>query len=705
MSSRKTPAARLRDHARFAADQAHDLDIFDGLPEAPDAEAGRERSLAAAARHLPVTAILATVMVFEALSARDRRRIERGRGIAVVVGVPAADWLTPVEDALSQLRSWGRIFKRAGDSKANDKPEVGNDITAELLADGSSVLGVSTAPERYLPSALMAAADVRVTLGTPSAKAIRTVIRLATGRSPRSVAEALAAGLTATEIAACIRKGSGAAACVRRLEAASASKRGDADRGLDDVPLLADCLGYGEARSWGLRLVAAVEEYRRGERPWSSIENRNILLAGPAGTGKSTFARILAKSAGLPLVPTSVSAWFASTGGYLHDICKAVDAVFARAAAQGGPAILLLDEIDAVPNRATVDNRYRDYWVPVVSHILLALDSAVSGANARLIVIGATNYPDRLDEALVRPGRLDRAVHIARPDVPAIAGILRQHLGPALPGEDLTPLAAVGEGATGAEIAGWVRGARMLAREVGREMALGDLLGQIAPPETRSPAQLLAVARHEAAHAAATELLRVGTVTTLSLVSRGAFAGRTSARLRETLSMSAAELDALVVSTLAGRATDEQWGRITSGSAGGASSDLAVATSLVAGKHGTWGLGGSLLYRGDQAEARNLVRFDPLFRKTCEADLDRLYGRARDFVARHADLIDRLAHRLVERRVMGGDEVRHLIGAQASGAGDEGVIATVGGADFVREFAATAGGGDPAAFEGGPRHG
>ncbi|MER2251522.1 AAA family ATPase [Methylorubrum podarium] len=692
----KKPRTILRDHARVAAHQTHDLDVFEGLPDAPEADAGRERSLAAAAQHLPVTTILATVMAFEALSARDRRRIERGRGIAVVVGVPAADWLTPVEDAMSRLRSWGRIFKRSGESRTNDKPEAGNDVTAELLADGSSVLGVSTAPERYLPSALMAAADVRVTLGIPSAKAIRTVIRLATGRSPRSVSAGLAAGLTATEIAACIRKGSGAAACVRRLEAASASKRADADQGLDDVPLLADCLGYGEAQAWGLRLVAAIEEHRRGERPWSSIENRNILLSGDAGTGKTRFARILAKSAGLPLIATSVSSWFASTGGYLHDICKAVDAAFARASAQGGPAILLLDEIDSVPNRATVDNRYRDYWVPVVSHILLALDSAVSGGNSRLIVIGATNFPDRLDEALVRPGRLDKAVHIPRPDISAIAGILRQHLREALPAEDLLPLAAIGQGATGAEVAGWARGARMLAREAGREMVLGDLLGQIAPPETRSPAQLLAVARHEAAHATATELLQVGTVTNLSLVSRGAFAGRTSARLRETLSMSAAELDALIVSTLAGRAADEHWGRVTSGSAGRAGSDLAVATSLVVGKHGTWGLGGSLLYRGDQAAATNLLK-DPAFRKTCEADLDRLYGRARDFLNRHAGLVDRLAHRLVERRVMGGDEVRSLIGAQASGAGDEGAVVAVGGVHAGRELAA--------AFEGGSRHG
>ncbi len=76
-----------------------------------------------------------------------------------------------------------------------------------------------------------------------------------TGTRPRKVPPGLGHGLSLTELASCIRKGSTAAACVRRLKEASASKSGGADQDLASVPLLEDCLGYGDAQSWGLGLV------------------------------------------------------------------------------------------------------------------------------------------------------------------------------------------------------------------------------------------------------------------------------------------------------------------------------------------------------------------------------------------------------------------------------------------------------------------
>lgn len=660
MTDSKKPPSSLLDHARRVARRANHVDFDYDLPEEPATEGdalGKPGDLLANAS---VGTILATAMLLDALTAPERRRLMRQRGLAMVVKVPAPDWMEHVGRSLARVHEWSEVFRRAGASRSGDKPDVGNDKTCDMLSSGRSVLGVSTAPERYLPSALLASADICVELGAPNRKVMALVIDLVTGTRPRKVPPGLGHGLSLTELASCIRKGSSAAACVRRLKEASASKSGGADQDLASVPLLENCLGYGEAQSWGLRLVEAVREYQRGERDWSTVEDRNIVLSGDPGVGKTSFAKSLAKTAGIPLIATSVSSWFASTGGYLNDVCKAVDTVFEQAAACG-PAVLLLDEIDALPNRATCDSRHRDFWAPAVAHVLLALSSAVSGASSRLIVIGATNFPERLDEALVRPGRLNRIVRIERPDVPAIAGILRHHLGDDLAGEDLVPLAAIGTGATGADIAGWARGARMAARAAGRTMILADLVNQVAPPETRSPAVLKAVATHEASHCVGAELLSVGAVQTVSIVSRGGYAGRTDAKLRNFESLTAEEIDAYVVSVLCGRAADERWGAASSGAAGGPRSDLAVATATVAAKHGTYGLGGSILYRGGNTEAVQLIDKDRDFRAFVEADLHRLYEVAQAFVAEHAERIERLARRLVEARVLGGAEVRAII--------------------------------------------
>lgn len=604
-----------------------------------------------------VGTVLAVSMLHAMLPPKVIARIQASPSLALVVSVPGPDWIAPIALALSSLRAWSEVIKRAGTSKS-DRTSVGSDSVASALGAGRSVVGISTAPERYLPSALLTAADLRVEIKAPTPRALRATMRLVTGRRPGPLPADLVQGLGFDEITACIRKGSRPRDCVRRLKAASASKRSSASD-LSDVPLLKDAFGYGAAKDHGLALIDAVESYRRGERSWESVKGRNIVVVGPPGTGKTTYARSLAKSLGVQLTVTSVSSWFAQTSGYLNDICRKIDEVFLEASQNGG--VLLIDELDSLPNRDNCDSRHRDYWVTVVNHVLMTLDGAVSSPASKLIIIGATNFPQRLDPALTRPGRLDRIVEIDLPDAAAIEGILRQHLAGDLLDEDLGPIAAIGAGATGAVIAGWATNAKMAAMSARRPMVLSDLLRQVAPPETRSPAEQLAVARHEASHALALTLKGCAEVSMVSIVAQGSFAGRTTSRLRDTSKMNSGELDDLVVSVLAGRAADQHWDHVTSGSAGNAGSDLAHATALVAGKHASWGLGQSLLWRGDQSEALLLLRTEPAFRQVCNDDLARLYEIARDLVGSNADIIDRIAHRLVERRVLGGDEVRAII--------------------------------------------
>jgi hypothetical protein len=161
--------------------------------------------------------------------------------------------------------------------------------------------------------------------------------------------------------------------------------------------------GMGEAMAWANRLLADLERWRAGEIPFEAIE-RHVVLASEPGLGKTTFARSLAKSARLPLVATSVGAWFSSSAGYLDSVVKAIDGAFARAAASA-PAILFLDELDALPSREALGPREGSWWTPVIGHMLTTLDGAISGVAGRLIIVGATNYAQKLDPALIRPGR------------------------------------------------------------------------------------------------------------------------------------------------------------------------------------------------------------------------------------------------------------------------------------------------------------
>lgn len=473
-----------------------------------------------------VPRLMAAAMLREALTPRQRRAIGKSNGIALVVEVAHPEMIGFVHDALRLAGDLTEVYRRDGSQRSSHSPAVGGDQVASLLGRGCNVAGISQSPTRYLPATLTAAADIRVKLGTPSQKTVRGIVHLVTGQSARGLGSV--AGLSFLDICSAIRKGGKARDAVRRLAAMQAARRSSG--AIATGRHLRDSHGYGQAKGWGLTLAAAVEEWRAGRRPWASIPDRNIVLGGPPGTGKTQFAVTLAATLGLPLVTTSAAAWFSSGGGYLNDVIKAVDAAFTEATANG-PCVFLLDEIDAVPSRENLDSRHRDFWTPVVTAILLALDSTTSNA-ANLIVVGATNHPNRLDPALVRPGRLNRIIHIDLPDAGAVVGILRQHLGDDLPGADLTAFGVLGAGSSGAEIAGWAKSARAAALAAGRPMSLDDLVHVVAPPETRSPELLRAIAYHEGAHAVVTEVLSVGDVQAVTLVPQGSSGGRCRASLK-----------------------------------------------------------------------------------------------------------------------------------------------------------------------------
>lgn len=136
---------------------------------------------------------------------------------------------------------------------------------------------------------------------------------------------------------------------------------------------------------------------------------------------KTLFARALATTCEVPLISGSYREWHGSGSTHQGDFLKAMRKTFATARAQA-PCILSVDEIDSFPDRGTLTHHYADYEIQIVNALLAEIDG-VQGRDG-VILVGACNYPEKLDPALLRSGRLDRHVRIGLPDQPALVRIL-----------------------------------------------------------------------------------------------------------------------------------------------------------------------------------------------------------------------------------------------------------------------------------------
>jgi hypothetical protein len=408
------------------------------------------------------------------------------------------EWARPVRDAikLGVPNGKGPTHVRAGQplSKRTEpgwafieiSGRIGCEAPARIaiaLSQGLSVVAVAAAADRErLPHGLEGAADRVLVLGSPDWVSV-AASAMEGSRIVRVDWEAvrhdggLLDGLTPSILGMCYRPGQTAEEFCSRLARALAADKSNrvataaGPHGLARVPgLPADVEG------WARCLVRDLALYKRGSLPWSAMD-RGAVLAGPPGTGKSTLAKALAEEAGIALVVGSYAEWQGAKDGHLGSTLAAMRASFDRARS-AAPCIFLIDEVDSFPNRSHVTHDYKDYVRSVGNALLQELD----GPSPRdgVVVVGTCNDPSLLDPALVRPGRLERVLHLQLPDRDGVEGVLRVHLGNDLRDEPLPDIAALAHGMTGAEAEAAVRAAKRSARVLGRQLTRGDLLVAVA---------------------------------------------------------------------------------------------------------------------------------------------------------------------------------------------------------------------------------
>lgn len=527
------------------------------------------------------------------------------------------------------------------------------------LGEGFRVVAFASAPSRQLPPILLEAADRWIRVPALDADAVVEVVRRLTGRLPTATPDAeLLAAATPRDVALAARPGEGADGILSRLAAILGRRRRLSG------PRLGDLHGMDEAVRWGEAVAADLRAFASGRLAWSDVD-RGCLLAGPPGTGKTTFAKALAATAELPLVTGSLAAWQAA--GHLGDLLREMRAAFASARGQA-PCFLFVDELDSFGDRRVLPERNRDYGVQVINGFLEELDG-IAGRPG-VVVIGACNHPHLIDPAILRSGRLDRVVVVGLPDEDALARILRMHLDGDLRDADLAGVAAAALGASGADCERFVRGARRRARTERREMRLEDLVAEIeGPAPALSEEDRWRVAVHEAGHALMLVRSGIGRVARVTVGSRGGGLGRVVGTGSPAL-LTRARLDAHLQCLLAGRAAEVlMLGSPSAGAGGDPDSDLAQATRLAALAVGSWGLSAAsrgAAWYGDPGEDWGDMLRLPAVEPEVGAILAHAHGAAMARLAAERTVLVAIARALAAEGALDGRRILALAGTPAS---------------------------------------
>ncbi len=436
------------------------------------------------------------------------------------------------------------------------------------------------------------------------------------------------------------------------------------ERGTSEAVSWSDVAGLEEAKDELKEVVEFLTDRKRFEQLGARIP-KGVLLYGPPGTGKTLLAKAVACESGANFYSSSASAFvemFAGLGA------ARIRKLFEEAR-KNAPAIVFIDELDAAGSTRTGGGGYNREHDQTLNQLLVELDGFADRTD--VIVIGASNRLQDLDPALLRPGRFDRQVHVAPPDLKGREAILKVHTRskPLASDVDLVRVARQTAGLTGADLANICNEAAIFGaregvqhvRAVDFDNAMERVVAGLQSRRVVTDKEKRILAYHEAGHALMSHLMgAVIPVHKVTIIARGEALGYAYYLPDEERYLHTKEelVDVMKVA-LAGRAAEQiVFGRVTNGAASDLEKVTAIARSMVF----EFGMSDLALSRTMRADNYGLSEETKRMRDNEQSRLtDHAYEEAERLLRKHRSALDRVASSLLEFETLDRDELAKML--------------------------------------------
>ena len=474
---------------------------------------------------------------------------------------------------------------------------------------------------------------------------------------------------------------------MRRMQAGAGGSRGIFNFGKSKAKLISesaikvtfrDVAGADEAKQELEEIIEFLKEPTKFQKLGGKIP-RGVLLLGPPGTGKTLLARAVAGEAGVP--------FFSISGADFVEMFVGVGASRVRDLFEQGkknaPCIIFIDEIDAVGrHRGAGLGGGHDEREQTLNQLLVEMDGFEQ--NSGVIIIAATNRPDVLDPALLRPGRFDRQVVVDRPDVKGREGILKVHTRriPLDTDVNLTTLAKGTPGLAGAEIANLVNEAALLAaRKNKKTVSMDDfeeakdkvMMGTERKSMIISEKEKKITAYHEIGHVLVARMIpEADPVHKVTIIPRGRALGVTTyLPVDEKHTYSKEYLEAMITYAMGGRAAEKIiFNQYTTG----AGNDIEKATGIARKMVCEWGMSeilGPLAYGSKEEEiflGREITKHKDFSELTAQ-DIDneiksivnRCMAKSEQIITDNIEIMHKLSMELLEREILDSEEIDKIM--------------------------------------------